>query len=166
MMKVLGHKIELLTGIADPSGRRSSARPRRQLLSESEQEPGTAVAAARAWGCSGWRREEGCGHQLIPTYVRCGPVQSRAPEGTLGGALPGFFVSLSLRGRRRWVERLLPGCGRGGPLESSSSQVLEEEAAWSPAPVSVHRFPLRKPSGSNRLRGWRGRGLDLRLPVI
>lgn len=99
------------------------------------------------WGVSGWRRRRGCGHQLIPTLCAAGSCAEPGPGRGLGAVPCPALLSESPRSASGWVERLLPGCGRGsGPLESSSSQVFKRrKGAWSPCPsVSVHRFPPRK----------------------
>lgn len=67
-MKVLGHRLELLTGTA----RLPRSRP---PLSESERAPG---AAAGDWGGSGPSRK-GCGPPLIPSFVLPVSVRSPAP---------------------------------------------------------------------------------------
>lgn len=67
-MKVLGHRLELLTGTA----RLPRSRP---PLSELERAPG---AAAGDWGGSGPSRK-GCGPPLIPSFVLPVSVRSPAP---------------------------------------------------------------------------------------
>lgn len=99
-MKVLGHKIELLTGIADP--------PRPPPLGAASP-PATfrvGAGAGRGGGGQGFgvsRVGAGGGGADTSSFLPCAlraPVQSRAPGGDLGRC-PAPLCSLSLRGRRR-----------------------------------------------------------------